>query len=107
MESCKKFGVKRWSKTIKKPEETGRRSKVNSFPEKMKINFPVFSAAASTAGASTGASFTHESLGVKVDDNGALTIFLRSSSDMDGASDPYFISVCKAKRFIPSSYSCY
>lgn len=81
----KKLGVKRRSKTVKKLERIGRRSKVFPSSEKIKTKIPVFLAAASAAGASTGASSTHE---VRIVENneGALTITPRSLLGQNGTS---------------------
>lgn len=70
----KKLGVKCGSKTIKKSDKTGRRSKVVRSPLKIKIEVPPFSAAASTAGASFSASSTHDVSIVEIDEHNALTI---------------------------------
>lgn len=79
----KKLGTERASNAIKKLEKTGSRSESIG---KIEINILVFSAAASTAGASAGTWLTHEVPVVKVDGDGTLTILFRISSNNDGAS---------------------
>lgn len=56
---------------------------------------PVFSNAASTAGASTGALCTHVVPIVEVDDDGALTIPPRSFPGPDGISGLYVVFFLK------------
>lgn len=86
--SRKKNDVNRALKAIIIPEKTGCQSKVFLPPGKIKIKIPVPSAAASTASSSTGASSTHETLYVEMDDYDALTILPRSSSGKEGGFSP-------------------
>lgn len=81
-----KLGVECVLKAIKKPEKTGRRSKVLLSPGKIEIKILVLFTAASTADASTGTSSTHDAPVVEVDGDGALTIPPCFSLDQDGAS---------------------
>lgn len=91
--SCtrKKFVIKRGSRAIKKKENTDSRRKVFPSPMKIKFKMLVSSAAASTAGLSTGASFTHDVLIVAVHDDRALTIPPRSLPGQDGTSNSYLV----------------
>lgn len=85
--SRKKVGAKRMCKAIKKPEKAGRRSKAGPSLGQIKITIPVSSTIVSTAGASTSASYAPDVNTVKMDDDGALTIPLRSLSRRDSFSN--------------------
>lgn len=85
--SRKKFGVERRFKAIEKSGKTGRRSKALLSPGKIKIKIQISLTAASTGGASTGASSDHDVPVEEVDDDGELTIPPRSLPGQEGTSD--------------------
>lgn len=83
----KKRGLKRGSNAIKKSEKNSRRRNVLHSPGKIEVMIPVSLAVASTAGASTGASSTHDVFTVKMEDDGPLTTLSRSLSGQNTTSD--------------------
>lgn len=101
-----KIGVKRGSEELKGHEKTSRRSQATPSFGNVGINIPVFSVAASTAGAFTRAWSTPNISDVKADDDGLLTIPPRSSSDNGRTINSYLvISLCQISGLFPLSFS--
>lgn len=80
------------------PEKTGHRSKVALSAGTVNIKIPVPFAAASVAGAPTGASFENEILHVDVDDDGAIAMSPHPFSGKDGVSNPYLVLSLNVKK---------